>query len=280
MKSSTLVAAAAAAVAGTLYLYWRSTPGQRIKQLIKASEQAYHAKEYEAAVAKAREALELANDSTGSGSAGHLAAMMHLAGLHGAMRKFDEALDVLETLRGLTVAAHGARSLELVPVLHATAECLEGAGKPPALATEQLALAREIRCEKLGDKHADYASACVNLSCALVAQAASSGYMAPAQRSGLVSRATKLVVEASGIAVASGDSEHAADLMDAALMRLLDVNIIDETELTMLGGGRAVGEAGVLALLDAYKELTGEAWMPPPEEEEDDDDGGEEGGEQ
>merc|ERR1719223_565955 len=71
----------------------------------------------------------------GSSPSQQRAALMHLAALHHAMNRFDDALSTLDEVEGKMAED----DLDLVPVLHARADVLDSSGRPLALVAAQFA---------------------------------------------------------------------------------------------------------------------------------------------
>ena len=66
---------------------------------------------------------------------------MHLAALHHAVNRSDDALSTLDEVEGKMAED----DLDLVSVLHARADVLDSSGKPLALVAARFARARDIR---------------------------------------------------------------------------------------------------------------------------------------
>jgi len=189
-----------------------------VSRLVDESKRLHRKKAYDASLAAAIEACKLAA-ADGSSPPQQQSALLHLAALHHAMNRFDDALSTLNEVEAKMTEAK-MTDLDLVPVLHARAEVLESSGKPLALVAAQFTRARDIR--KRSGRAMDAANAAMNLARVLtcqsqevvdVASKASSNWadVAPLQQ------AESLALEAHGIALAAGDASQAAGFVDEIL---------------------------------------------------------------
>ena len=206
----------------------------RVSWLMRTSHVRYAEQRYDDALEAARAAAELAAATLGTQSLDHERAMLHLAAVHAAMRQNEEALDLLGDCDSLAIRVHGSDSLQRIPILHARAEVLEAADDL-AGAVEALGRARAIRRAVLGPHDPAYARSCFNQAGLLVRQANSALVAVDGWRASLVGQAVTLVVEASEIAVSTGDPEQGQEFAEALL------------ELILSGTG---GEANRLAHLE------------------------------
>ena len=136
MSTATIVVTGGALLAGAVYRY-AFTGRRSAAKLIDDSKRLHRAKDYGGSLAAATEACEL---GLKEGPTQHRLALLHLAALFHATRKFDEALDTLDQVEFTAGLVDDER--DLVPVLHARAEVLELAEKPLALAAAELSRAR------------------------------------------------------------------------------------------------------------------------------------------
>ena len=229
-----LVASVAGATiaAGALYLYTtrESSPAKR---LIAESKRLFRKKAYEASLAAATEACQLADGSQ------HRTALLHLAALHHAMNRFVDSLATLDKVEAVVTD-----DLDLVPLLHARAEVLEAADRPLELAAEQLARARDVRRRAAGPESMEAAYAAFNLARVLTLQSQKAEDAAA-----LLQQAGSLVLEAHGIALAAGDATQAATFVD----EILELLTADSAACATASQLRA-----------AYLEASGEEWSPKP----------------
>lgn len=251
---STVGIAAAGVIA---YIIYRNRPDQRVSRLVALSARQFRAKDYDASLKTALEALALANGTCPRSSA-HLGALLHLAGYYGAVNLHDEGLSRIEELLTLTKDVHGADSLLMLPALHAKAELLESSGRPLAEVAESLGRAREIRRKSCGEASIDSAFASFNLASCLLRGAAEEG-IAEGTLKALLSQASGLAMEACSIARVLGELDQAAEFASQLLDALAELDNIDAATLA----GR---------LRDVYLDATGEEWReaddePSPEEE-------------
>ena len=114
-----------------------------VSRLVDESKRLHRKKAYDASLAAAIEACKLAA-ADGSSPSQQQSALLHLAALHHAMNRFDDALSTLNEVEAKMTEAK-MTDLDLVPVLHARAEVLESSGKPLALVAAQFTRARDIR---------------------------------------------------------------------------------------------------------------------------------------
>jgi len=225
--------AGATIAAGALYLYTtrESSPAKR---LIAESKRLFRKKAYEASLAAATEACQLAADGSQ-----HRIALLHLAALHHAMNRFDDSLATLDKVEAVVTD-----DLDLVPLLHARAEVLEAADRPLELAAEQLARARDVRRRASGPESMEAAYAAFNLARVLTLQSQKAEDAAA-----LLQQAESLVLEAHGIALAAGDATQAATFVD----EILELLTADSAACATASQLRA-----------AYLEASGEEWSPKP----------------
>ena len=113
MSTATIVVTGGALLAGAVYRY--ALTGRRsAAKLIDDSKRLHRAKDYGGSLAAATEACEL---GLKEGPTQHRLALLHLAALFHATRKFDEALDTLDQVEFTAGLVDDER--DLVPVLHA-----------------------------------------------------------------------------------------------------------------------------------------------------------------
>ena len=142
-------------------------------------------------------------------SGAHLRAMVHLASLNATMGSHGRALAVLRDAEKLLCAAGSADSLKLLPVLHATADAQEAAGRLE-LSLEALERAKDIVRLRQPDNTMRIAHECFTCARATVRHANGALMMTPEQRGALVNRAVELAFEGSEAADAAFDSRTAA----------------------------------------------------------------------
>ena len=192
--------------------------GSPVSRLVDESKRLHRKKAYDASLAAAIEACKLAA-ADGSSPSQQQSALLHLAALHHAMNRFDDALSTLNEVEAKMTEAK-MTDLDLVPVLHARADVLESSGKPLALVAAQFTRARDIR--KRSGRAMDAANAAMNLARVLTCQSqevvdvaskasSNSADVAPLQQ------AESLALEAYGIALAAGDASQAAGFVDEIL---------------------------------------------------------------
>jgi len=212
----------------------RVAPSWRVAWLLRSSHTHYAATRYDAALAAANAARELAASSLGADSEEHQRALFHTAAVHAALRQNESALAVLDECDALATRLHGAQSLRHVLLLHARAEVFEVADQMGE-AVEALGRARAIRRAAFGPDHPAYARACFNQAGMAVRHANSGPVATDSWRAAIVNQAVTLAVEASEIATAGDDPEQGLDYTEALL------------ELILSGTG---GETNRLATVD------------------------------
>ena len=214
------VAAALAAAGGLALVWYLRRPQRKVAAIIRASKSLHRAKRYEESLAAAKSALNLAAAEL-AGSAAHVDALVHLSGALAAQNKSEEAFPYLEEALERAEALHGTDSIQLVPILHARAECIEQSGPGElARAAAELARAREIRRKACGENSMDAAFAAFNLATVLVKGSQEAG-VTPQRRSMLVEKAVGLTLEACSVAVAMQEPDEGANLV-SDILSLLD----------------------------------------------------------
>ena len=239
-----------AAACGAAILYYLRRPQTRIATLIRTSKSHHRSKQYEESFAAALEARSLAAAAV-PGSASHIDALVHLAGTLAAQDDSEKAIDVLAETLKLAEAAFGVESIQLVPILHARAECIEQSGPGElARAASELARAREIRRKACGENSMESAFASFNLASVLVKGSQEDGVTAE-RREMLVERSVALTLEACSIAVAMQQPDEGVNLVDEILMLLDAEEVLASRD-----------DAQMQKLKDAYLEAAGEEWEP------------------
>ena len=274
MSTATIVVTGGALLAGAVYRY-AFTGRRSAAKLIDDSKRLHRAKDYGGSLAAATEACEL---GLKEGPTQHRLALLHLAALFHATRKFDEALDTLDQVEFTAGLVDDER--DLVPVLHARAEVLELAEKPLALAAAELSRARDIRGRASGPESMDAGFAAFNLARVIAHQSQESKVVpdallgartasthSAAEVAALIEQAASLVLEAHRVVLAAGDADEAAELV-REILDILKIGAADGTDGAVFKGkggiASAVDGATAQRLRAAYLAAAGEAWTPAP----------------
>ena len=250
MSTATIVVTGGALLAGAVYRY-AFTGRRTAAKLIDDSKRLHRAKDYGGSLAAATEACEL---GLKEGPTQHRLALLHLAALFHATRKFDEALDTLDQVEFTAGLVDDER--DLVPVLHA-GEVLELAEKPLALAAAELSRARDIRRRASGPESMDAGFAAFNLARVIAHQSQESkvvpdallGARTPSTHSAaevaaLIEQAASLVLEAHRVVLAAGDADEAAELV-REILDILKIGAADGTD-----GAVFKGKGGIASAVD------------------------------
>ena len=184
----------------TTWLFRRFRPLSRwrLSSLTSHSQRLYKREQYDEALAMARTAQQLAKSHFGKASTQYQRALFHLAAVHSAMRRNDDALEVLKECNQLVRTLHGDASLQRVPICHAMAEVHEAEGGSGGMkkAAAVLQEARELRRAALGEANLSYAFSCIQEAALLVRFANDALMMDNGERGRLADQAVGLALTA------------------------------------------------------------------------------------